>query len=598
MKSASDRLPSILIVDDEESIRTLLVHALEMSEDYRLHQAGDGLEAQDILRSEEIDLVITDLSMPRMGGMTLMQWAQEECPGAVWLILSGKGTFQDAVRAVHLGAFDYITKPMRSIDSFLVTVRNALRQKLLETERLGLLRDIEERNVQLAQQVTQLQQACRLLRKQADVIQEDLRRAELIQRALLPRVVPDVENLSVDTIYRPSQNVGGDLYDIVRLDDRHLVAYVADAAGHGVSAAMLAVLFKHRIPLTIGLPPKPTRPAEVFECVNRALVDECKAPGLFVTAAYCLLDTQTHELQFASAGHPAPLVQRASGELQRLDPTGPALGLSREASFSQCSLKLEAGDRLLLYTDGLLETASQESSIEETAMGGILAQPDRNGSDALYDLLDLAARRRHGGQEDDITLLLLGTDGSPSAVDNGAPQSGQKQAPVSAGHATVSVGTDEAGTMVRLEGRANWMNCAPFHDRCLSELDQHHALTLDLSSCGYLDSTFLGTIQELVEKAEQLNVPLKIQGIHEEVSDLFSELGMNRVIDHFASDGGRSMPADMSPVSRAAPQAGDGSEMRILRAHEALASLSDENRKEFSALIDRLREELGQCPTT
>ncbi|MFP4052571.1 MAG: SpoIIE family protein phosphatase [Phycisphaerae bacterium] len=599
-QEAGDRpAPTILIVDDEEAIRTLLCHALQMLDSYRLLEAADGQEAQKVLRSNEVDLVITDLAMPELDGLALMQWAHEQCPGPVWLILSGQGTFKDAVRAVHLGAFDFVTKPIVSMDSFLVTVRNALQQKQLVRERERLLRDIEERNVRLAQQVTQLKQACGLLRKQAKVIHEDMRRAELIQRALLPRQVPEIEELSLETIYRPSQNVGGDLYDIVRLGEHHVVVYVADAAGHGVAAAMLAVLFKHRIPLTCGQPPAPTDPSVVLESVNRCLVDECRGPGLFVTAAYCLLNTETGELRFASAGHPAPLLVHGDGEVIRLEHTGPALGLSRSASFDQREVEMRPDDRLLLYTDGLVESSTGDSPMDLRELAGVLSDRSRRGMDVLHAVMEASRSHRGDVQEDDITMVLLATTGEPSAIDNGEPVAesrSKRPIPRPRANSALLMGSDDDGTFVSLIGRANWTSCPAFHDVCLAEIRLQHPLTLDLTVCSYLDSTFLGTIQELVERADRQDVSIRLQGVRSEVRHLFEELGMEGVLSHLQPDS-RPLPDQMEPLAVPEPSGEEllDSELRILNAHEALASLSEENRREFGTLIDRLRQELSEA---
>ena len=202
---------TILVVDDEPTIRTLLAHTLRTVPSYDVLEAGDGVAAQEALQATGADLVITDLKMPRMGGLELMQWAQQKGMDVSWIILSGQGTFDDATRAVHLGAFDFLTKPLSVMDSLLVSVRNAIQQRRLSQERERLYGVLAERNERLNSQVVQLKEACQLLVQQADTIGQDLHRAELIQRALLPYTVPKLEGFAVDTIYRPSHNVGGDL---------------------------------------------------------------------------------------------------------------------------------------------------------------------------------------------------------------------------------------------------------------------------------------------------------------------------------------------------------------------------------------------------
>ena len=382
----------ILIVDDERAIRELVVDVLS-GEGYELLEADDGPAAQAVLAATPVDVVITDLRMPQMTGLGLMQWAQDKHPGSAWIILSGRGTFDDAVRAVQLGAFDFICKPMDVAESLPVAVRNALRQRRLAAERRRLHRDLADRNEQLARQVDQLQEACALLCEQAETIAQDLRRAELIQRALLPYVPPEMGAFSVDAVYRPSHNVGGDLYEVVRVNDRHVIAYVADAAGHGVAAAMLAVLFKNRIG-TLDDDRTPRAPAEVLASVNGALLAECGAPGLFITAAYFLLDMDTRQAVVASAGHTPMVLHRAGGGVEMIYHTGPALGLAPEARFAQKRFRFEPGDRLLLYTDGLYDAPEQSEALSAERIAGIVRdRPPGDGPALLARLLAAAADR-------------------------------------------------------------------------------------------------------------------------------------------------------------------------------------------------------------
>jgi serine phosphatase RsbU (regulator of sigma subunit)/anti-anti-sigma regulatory factor len=592
--SEQEKRERILVVDDESSVRMVLTTALRRSGDYQVFDAADGLAAQEVLQEQEVDLVITDLAMPRMDGLALMQWAQTNCPRPMWIILSGRATFEDAVRAVRLGAFDLITKPLVILDSLMVTVRNALRQRSLVEEQARLHEDIEQRNEQLNKQVVQLKDACRLLCDQARTISDDLRRAELIQRALLPRSAPAAEHYSIDAIYRPSQKVGGDLYDVARLDNRYIGAYIADAAGHGVSAAMLAVLFKHRLHLRDEQTGEPIPPADALGEANLTILDECLAPGLFVTAAYCLLDTQTNELTVASAGHPPLLLHRASGEMEMIFHTGPALGLTPGASFAQVTKKINEGDRLLLYTDGLCECCTGPSSVCDF-VSGQLSDASLVGQSLLHALLDKAAEARDGAsQEDDITMLLLTARKLPSQLDNG------QAAPVQASAAPLAVptrgqlllGHSDGQAFIAVKGRGTWVQGTAFHDACQAEIEEHRPLTIDLALCDYLDSTFLGTLQEAVDHADQAGVTVRIQGLLPEVIHLLDELGMAQVLEHAAKES-QPLPGRMNPVA-ASVENERISRQRMLEAHEALASLNDKNRDEFYRLIEGIRSEIDR----
>jgi len=573
----------VLIVDDDPSIRMILMAALRRKTDYEVFEAADGAIAKAILQQQAFDVVITDLLMPSMTGLELMQWAQANCPGPTWIILSGQANFEDAVKAVRLGAFDFITKPLVVLDVLLVTVRNALRQRELMAEHA-------EMNRRLAQQVARLEKACRILCDQSEALGEDLRRAELIQTALLPRTPPRLENYAVDVLYRPSQKVGGDLYDVSRIGARHLMTYVADAAGHGVSAAMLAVLFKHRLHLIDESNGQATEPQEVLSRVNEALIEECSKPGLFITAVFCVLDLESGQLTLASAGHPPVPLHRADGRIEMIACTGPALGVDRQACFAQTRTRLRPHDRLLLYTDGLFEAGAPADALTGEQLAQMLADGKAGGRRLLGELLAAASRRRGGAsQEDDITMLLLTAAPGASTMDVG--RSGAAAAPVPTAKtlgSRVLIGSAGAQTAIRIDGRGIWTHCPAFHEVCMARLEAGHAIALDLSRCDYLDSTFLGTIQEVVDQADSSGVAIGIHGVPAQVRRVFEELGMHRVVARFA-DEALAAPAEMLPLEAARDP--DDSRRRVLKAHEVLASLNEHNRREFHKLVEGLRAE-------
>jgi serine phosphatase RsbU (regulator of sigma subunit)/anti-anti-sigma regulatory factor len=588
------RPPSILIVDDELLNRKLVASALTAAGTFELYEAADGIEAQEILRERPIDVVITDLMMPRLDGLGLIRWAAESCPGPTWIIHSAFDTFDAAVQALQLGAFDFVAKPLHSVRLLQSSVGNAVRQRRLIAERERLRHELQRSNERLKLHVAQLEEVCRLLREQADTIDEDLRRAELIQRALLPRAPAHLEGFAVDAVYRPSHSVGGDLYDVVRLDDRHVVLYVADAAGHGVSAAMLSVVLKHRLRMVDGAG-RPIAPAQVLASLNAELCEECTAPGLFVTAAYCLLDTATHELAVAAAGHPPLALRRRSGEVVLIERTGPALGLSRTAGFEDRRIVLDPGDRLLLYTDGLCDTSTDGASFDTAHIAGAFAEAKGGGSELLQSILDQAAGARGGApNEDDVTVVLLSAGELRSSVDY-APAAEERPPPSirppHSGGPVVAVGTSAADALwVAVEGRGTWIHCAALHEACASALGAGRSLVIDLSRCTYLDSTFLGTIHELVEREHPGGPSVRIQGAPPDVRHLFDELAMADVLAHVAADA-VPPPAHLEPLAgQRGPQA--TAKQRILSAHEALLGLSEKNREQFQGVVDALRAEL------
>ncbi|MCY2925708.1 MAG: response regulator, partial [Planctomycetota bacterium] len=239
--------PAVLLVDDEPAILRLLRSMLERLGEYELFEAADGHEAKRVLSLHTIDVVVTDLVMPGLGGLELIQWSQEHCPRPQWIVLSGQASLDDAIHAVRLGAFDFLCKPIDTAEVLRLAVRNAARHGRMLAESARMSEELRQQNERLKRQLKHLVDAYEILRHQAATITEDLDRAEHIQRALLPATPPRLRSFAVDAVYRVSHRIGGDLYDVVPLDERRVALYVADAAGHGVSAAMLSVLFKNRL---------------------------------------------------------------------------------------------------------------------------------------------------------------------------------------------------------------------------------------------------------------------------------------------------------------------------------------------------------------
>jgi sigma-B regulation protein RsbU (phosphoserine phosphatase) len=589
--------PALLAVDDDAGVRRVLMRALGDEGRLEVEAVASAREARERLAQRSFAVAITDIAMPEEDGISLMQWAREHHPGTSWIVLTGYGTLDAAVRALQLGAFDFITKPL-NVATLKNAVRNALDQQRLRAERDRLHAQLEESNKQLSRHVEELEEACRLLEQQAETIQADLGRAALIQRALLPQAPPNTPGLSVHALYRPSYLVGGDLYDVVRLDRRRLVLLIADAAGHGLSAAMLAVLFRNKLCMTDADTGEPILPSQVLEAVNGSLLQGFAGPGLFITAAYCLIDMADGRVTAASAGHPPLIVQRGSGDLERLFHTGPALGLYSEARFADAEIVLDVGDRLLLHTDGLYDRLPRDGgspsdrvirALRESTAESVASEAELLARLAhLPDAADGASSELH---RDDITIVSLGVSSAPSFLDNGmlAPIPPAADAAADAGVEILGGGDSRRATF-SIRGHASWPQSAVFHQACVDAIEAGTSLVLDLTLCEHLDSTFLGTIHELAERAERAEIEFRLQGVTPPVEALFAELGMKCVLD-FMLPVMLPLPTQMSDIS-ATDADSRAQSQRILSAHESLAALSERNRREFDPLLQMLRREI------
>ena len=529
--------PRLLLVDDDCAVLRSYVRALR---EYAPLRAGDGLEAQKILSETRVDIVLCDLEMPRMNGLDLMRWAKEHCPRPLWIVVTGGGTAADAAtQALKLGAFDFICKPIRSPIQLQTVVANAARHQALATERALLVRSLADNSLRLAQTNRKLEASNAVLSEQQGVLNQDLQRAERILQALLPRTLPRIQRMQVNVAYLPSKSIGGDFYGAAMLDDRHLAVYVADVAGHGVSAALLAVLFNQRLGVFNAEGGMRT-PADLLCELNRALLEECRASGLFVTAVYALIDTEKRTATIASAGHPPGILLRSNGISQRLEKTGPALGLAPDASYEEHRISLAEGDRLLLYTDGLTGALSEHAPGLETIFSAIAA----GAGDGAAVIEQLLTWTTHGEQaDDDMTLLLLTASAGASTF-----ESNQAAAPrIPPSDCALSIGSAEGSTWVLVRGRATWKDAATLRDTCIEALDGGQSVVVDLASCTMLDSTILGTLHELVVRAGPPGTSLRLQSVGPDIRGLFTELAMTQVLSSIAPRA-QPVPAKMSEL--------------------------------------------------
>ena len=552
--------PRILLVDDDTLLLTAYARALQR---FAPLTAEDGIAARKILVETEIDIVVCDLDMPRMNGIELMTWAKEHCPRPLWIVSTGQGTFDAAVQALKLGAFDFISKPLQTILQLTIAVANAARQQGLVGERARLMRSLVDNNLKL-------EAANAVLREQQELLEQDMQRAERIVRALLPQSLTAIDKMQVNVSYRPSQSIGGDFYGATMLDAGHLAVYIADAAGHGVSAALLAVLFNQRLSLlkSRGL----RAPAEILGELNRGLLEECRASGLFVTAVFALIDVEQRTATLASAGHPPSILLRCDGTSEHLEKTGPALGLAPDATYDERQLSLAEGDRLFLYTDGLTDAIPDTAPNLAAILGAVTAAVD-DEANVIDHLLTWTERGER--YDDDITILLV----------TAAPVKARPIAIPSKPDCALAVATEASTTWVAIRGRTSWKDAARLRDACLESLNAGQSLIIDLSSCIMLDSTMLGTLHEMVVRAATQG-RLQLQNVDDKIRALFEELAMSQVIQTITPVA-RPTPTAMTelrPVD--APIAGS----LILRAHELLAGLSPSNAEQFQPVVDSLRE--------
>lgn len=236
-------------------------------------------------------------------------------------------------------------------------------------------------------------------------IESELEIARQIQASSLPTGTPEVQDLQIAAQYLSMTAVGGDFYQFLQVDRHRIGILVADVSGHGVPAALIASMMKVAMQSVTSYT---DQPSEVLSGLNRILSGQLR--GQFITAAYLWLDMEARKGLYSAAGHP-PLLRWRQGKLESIESNGLLIGVVPEPSYPVRELTLDPGDRLLLYTDGVVEP---ENAAGDSFGDRALEQALRdNQASSTAELLDRLLSRLHhwqpasATQPDDITLIVI-----------------------------------------------------------------------------------------------------------------------------------------------------------------------------------------------
>jgi sigma-B regulation protein RsbU (phosphoserine phosphatase) len=232
-------------------------------------------------------------------------------------------------------------------------------------------------------------------------VETELATARRIQASILPRSLPVLQGLSLAASYQPMTQVAGDFYDFLPLDSNRITLLIADVSGHGVPAALIASMLKVAFAQQTA---RATDPAAVLTAMNGIL--NGVLDGQFVTAACVHLDLAARNLAYSAAGHPPALLRRqASGEIIELAENGLFLGPFRHAAYSNLQAPFEPGDRLLLYTDGIIEaTFTDGEPFGAVRLRDFFSSRAAAAPAALAGALMQTVSARE--QEDDLTVVV------------------------------------------------------------------------------------------------------------------------------------------------------------------------------------------------
>jgi sigma-B regulation protein RsbU (phosphoserine phosphatase) len=377
----ADQKKTVLLVDDAPA-NIQIVNSI-LKDIYKIRIATSGAKALELAKvTPPPDLILLDVMMPEMDGYEVCTQLKlrSETRDIPVIFLTGQTNVDEETRGFDVGAVDYIHKP------FSPAVVKARVQTHL------VLRGIRE---QLAQQLL--------------TIQNELETARQIQLSILPSEIPKIEGLDIAARYVPMTSVAGDFYDFIVVDEKHIGILVADVSGHGMPAALIASMLK------IALSAQGAHaadPAQVLAGLNQMLCG--KFQYQYVTAAYLFVDMQKRTLTYAGAGHTPLLLWGGSSKgVRDVAENGLVLGKFPFATYSSVELPLTAGDRALLYTDGISETtnlAGVQFGID--CFKQFLGTEQSTSADQFADrLLEELSRWSDRGSaedlDDDITMVAI-----------------------------------------------------------------------------------------------------------------------------------------------------------------------------------------------
>ncbi|HEY6192366.1 MAG TPA: SpoIIE family protein phosphatase [Bacteroidota bacterium] len=383
----------MLVVDDEPDLESLIRQKFRKQireNEYEFLFAQSGVEALvRIAEHPDVSVVLSDINMPEMDGLTLLTKIGEfNNPALKAVIVSAYGDMENIRTAMNRGAFDFVTKPI-DFNDLELTINKTLHH-------LEIIKRAGEEHEQLVS------------------VQSDLNTATKIQQSILPRTFPPFPSRTEMDIFAQmitAKEVGGDFYDFFFIDQDRLAIVVGDVSGKGVPAAIFMAVSRtllKSIAMQIG------NPGECLRRVNTLLIPESNM-AMFVTIFYGILNTRTGEIQYTNGGHNPPYVVRNNGSVEPLQPTeGLLLGMLDDIEYDVKKISLQPGEKLFMFTDGVTEAMNHLRELYgESNLITCLQQskdlPLREMVQSVYTSVEkFEAGFPHA---DDITMLVLQYNG-------------------------------------------------------------------------------------------------------------------------------------------------------------------------------------------
>lgn len=392
----------LLLVDDDHIVRESVAAYLDDS-GFNVLEAGDGITGFDVFKREKPDLVICDLRMPKLDGLSLLRKISdvEQVIPVPIIVISGAGGMSDVVEALRMGASDYLVKPIVDMKVLEHSIRRCLEKIDLQFENQRYREELLDTN--------------RELQESLSVLQQDQRAGLQLQLKMFPQQNLSIKDYRIEHKLIPSLYLSGDFLDYVNYGAGGIGFFIADVSGHGSSSAFVTALL-HHLSVSLarqfsegnGLFDKDGRvePADILKYFN----DELLAVGMdkYVTMFLGMIDSDKASLRYSVAGHlPMPILY-TDEKAEYLEGNGMPLGIVPDVEYKNYTQVLPNAFSLALFSDGILEVLPAEGLLqqEDCLLRTVQAsQGSLQGLSTALNLDDIS------DAPDDIAILMVSKSG-------------------------------------------------------------------------------------------------------------------------------------------------------------------------------------------
>ena len=379
----------ILVIDKDRSTREAICDYLEDS-GFITIATDSGEQGIELFAKESPSLVITELDLPDRSGVGLLEELLDSNSELPIIVVTGDSDIKGAIAALKLGANDFIQKPIKD----MAMVEHAVCMAL---ERVNLLHE----NVEYQNK----------LKKSLGILEEDQVAGKSVQQKLLPANNRTfVGGMSCDHRVIPAIYLSGDFVDYFDIDDEHAAMYLADVSGHGASSAFVTILLKSLIFQTLSRyqvhgDKTIYQPAYMLEEIAEEIYTA--RLGKYMTMVYCVINLKTHKMKYAIGGHyPNPVFLKADGSANFIEGGGFPVGIMKSTSYEEHELEFAPGDKLAIYSDGVLEVYKNEENTDVQEQELIKLTQETNADiDKIFSILGV--KDDDTEQPDDVTMVLI-----------------------------------------------------------------------------------------------------------------------------------------------------------------------------------------------